>query len=63
MVTLKSKVMVYCWDSNTHRKTHILGGHSHRVHFASLNPDGNCVVTGSGDETMRFWNIFSNANK
>ena len=34
-----------------------LDGHSHRVLFQALGPDGT-VVTGSGDETLRFWNVF-----
>ena len=24
-----------------------------------MSPDGESVVTGAGDETLRFWNIFS----
>jgi cell division cycle 20-like protein 1 (cofactor of APC complex) len=35
-----------------------LEGHSHRVLFQALGPDGATVVTGSGDETLRFWNAF-----
>jgi cell division cycle 20-like protein 1 (cofactor of APC complex) len=23
-----------------------------------MNPSGDTVVTGAGDETLRFWNIF-----
>ena len=33
-------------------------GHSHRVLFLAMSPDGSTVVTGAGDETLRFWNIF-----
>ena len=25
----------------------------------SMSPDGQSVVTGAGDETLRFWNVFS----
>ena len=25
---------------------------------AALSPDGQTVVTGAGDETLRFWNVF-----
>ena len=24
----------------------------------AMNPDGSTIVTGAGDETLRFWNIF-----
>ena len=35
-----------------------LTGHSMRVLYLAMNPDGNTIVTGAGDETLRFWNIF-----
>lgn len=29
-----------------------------------MSPDGQQIVTGAGDETLRFWNVFpSNKNK
>lgn len=35
-----------------------LSGHSFRVLYLSLSPDGENIVTGSGDETLRFWKLF-----
>ena len=35
-----------------------LTGHSYRVLYLSISPDGSTIVTGAGDETLRFWNIF-----
>lgn len=35
-----------------------LTGHSCRVLYLALSPDGSNVVTGAGDETLRFWNVF-----
>ena len=26
-----------------------------------MSPDGESIVTGAGDETLRFWNVFSKA--
>jgi len=34
-------------------------GHSFRVLFLAMSPDGRSIVTGAGDETLRFWNVFS----
>ena len=34
-------------------------GHTFRVLFLAMSPDGEAVVTGAGDETLRFWNVFS----
>jgi cell division cycle 20-like protein 1 (cofactor of APC complex) len=28
------------------------------VLYLAMSPDGQSVVTGAGDETLRFWNIF-----
>ena len=25
----------------------------------AMSPDGESIVTGAGDETLRFWNVFS----
>jgi WD40 repeat protein len=35
-----------------------LKGHKDRVIYLSSSPDFNKIVTGAGDETVRFWNIF-----
>lgn len=36
-----------------------LTGHTYRVLYLATSPDGECIVTGAGDETLRFWNVFS----
>jgi len=36
-----------------------LTGHTFRVLYLAMSPDGSSIVTGAGDETLRFWNIFS----
>jgi cell division cycle 20-like protein 1, cofactor of APC complex len=35
-----------------------LTGHSTRVLYLAVSPDGESVVTGAGDETLRFWHVF-----
>lgn len=35
-----------------------LHGHTYRVLYLAVSPDGETVVTGSGDETLRFWKVF-----
>lgn len=35
-----------------------LTGHTSRVLYLAISPDGDSIVTGAGDETLRFWNIF-----
>jgi cell division cycle 20-like protein 1, cofactor of APC complex len=35
-----------------------LTGHTFRVLYLAMSPDGSTIVTGAGDETLRFWQIF-----
>jgi len=28
-----------------------------------MSPDGETIVTGAGDETLRFWNVFPKKSK
>ncbi|KAG2300337.1 hypothetical protein Bca4012_011935 [Brassica carinata] len=35
-----------------------LTGHTFRVMYLAVSPDGQTIVTGAGDETLRFWNVF-----
>ena len=32
-----------------------------RVLYLASSPDGQTIVTGAGDETLRFWNVFPGA--
>lgn len=36
----------------------VLQGHTSRVLYLSVAPDGRNVVTGAGDESLRFWDVF-----
>ena len=38
-----------------------LTGHTLRVLYLALSPDSQTIVTGAGDETLRFWNVFPEA--
>jgi WD40 repeat protein len=33
------------------------------VLYLSMSPDGGTIVTGAGDETLRFWDVFSQKGK
>ncbi|KAL9649813.1 hypothetical protein ABK040_009626 [Willaertia magna] len=36
-----------------------LTGHTNRVFHMAQSPDGTTIVSGAGDETLRFWKVFS----
>jgi cell division cycle 20-like protein 1 (cofactor of APC complex) len=40
-----------------------LTGHTYRVLYLAMSPDGSVIVTGAGDETLRFWDVFQNKGK
>lgn len=50
------QIVVWKYPSMTEVVT--LTGHTYRVLYLSMSPDGEVIVTGSGDETLRFWNCF-----
>ncbi|KAL0005343.1 hypothetical protein SO802_012904 [Lithocarpus litseifolius] len=52
----QNQIMVWKYSSMT--KVATLSGHSMRVLYLAMSPDGQTIVTGAGDETLRFWNVF-----
>ena len=47
------------------QKIATLRGHTYRVLYCSLSPNGEDIVTGAGgdDNTLRFWKVFNALNK
>nr|CAI5822674.1 unnamed protein product [Callosobruchus analis] len=50
----QNQILVWKYPSLT--QVAKLTGHSYRVLYLALSPDGEAIVTGAGDETLRFWN-------
>ncbi len=46
------------WKYPTMQKVATLTGHTYRVLYLAMSPDGSTIVTGAGDETLRFWQVF-----
>lgn len=53
-----SRYNLTLWDYPTMNPVAILKGHSFRVLHLTLSADGTTVVSGAGDETLRYWKIF-----
>ncbi|RXM99269.1 Fizzy-related protein-like [Acipenser ruthenus] len=53
----QNQILVWKYPSLT--QVAKLTGHSYRVLYLAISPDGEAIVTGAGDETLRFWNVFS----
>eukprot|EP00753_Platysulcus_tardus_P005725 PLAT13652.1.p1 GENE.PLAT13652.1~~PLAT13652.1.p1 ORF type:complete len:534 (-),score=121.46 PLAT13652.1:83-1684(-) len=52
---------VIVWRYPSMSKLVTLTGHTYRVLYLAMSPDGRTIVTGAGDETLRFWNVFPSA--
>ena len=53
-----SQNQIVVWKYPTMQKLATLTGHTLRVLYLAAAPDGQTVVTGAGDETLRFWSAF-----
>lgn len=46
------------WKYPSMSKVAVRNGHTCRVLYLAMSPDGQTVVTGAGDERLCFWNLF-----
>lgn len=53
-----SQNQIVVWKYPSMKKLATLTGHTFRVLYLACSPDGQTLVTGAGDETLRFWNVF-----
>ncbi|KAK0635534.1 WD40-repeat-containing domain protein [Bombardia bombarda] len=53
-----SQNQIVVWKYPSMTQVASLTGHTFRVLYLAMSPDGRVVVTGAGDETLRFWNVF-----
>lgn len=53
-----SQNQINVWRYPSMKKIATLTGHTYRVLYLAASPDGQTLVTGAGDETLRFWNVF-----
>lgn len=49
---------IVVWKYPNLQKIATLTGHTYRVLYLAMSPDGENIVTGAGDETLRFWKVF-----
>lgn len=49
---------VMVWKYPSLKRISTLTGHNLRVLYLAMSPDSETIVTGAGDETLRFWKIF-----
>ena len=54
---------VSVWNSCSLGKIGQIKAHANRVLHLAMSPNGETVMTGAGDETLKFWKLFSINNK
>lgn len=54
-----SQNQILIWKYPSLAQVAQLTGHSYRVLYLAMSPDGESIVTGAGDETLRFWSVFN----
>lgn len=58
-----SQNQIVLWSYPSMNQLATLIGHTMRVLYLALSPDGQTIVTGAGDETLRFWNVFPSSKE
>lgn len=53
-----SQNQVVVWSFPSMAPIANLTGHTMRVLYLAVSPDGQTIITGAGDETLRLWNVF-----
>lgn len=54
----ENQVVVWKYGNQSLSQIATLSGHRLRVVYLAMSPDGETIVTGAGDETLRFWSVF-----
>ncbi|KAJ8326784.1 hypothetical protein BDV3_001425 [Batrachochytrium dendrobatidis] len=54
-----SQNQIVVWKYSEMSQVATLTGHLYRVLQLAMSPDGQNIVTGAGDETLRFWSVFN----
>ena len=58
-----SQNQIVVWKYPSMTQVASLTGHTYRVLYLAMSPDGQTIVTGAGDETLRFWKCFGKKDK
>ncbi len=54
-----TKHIIAIWDLQSGKRLRTLEGHSNKVNSVALTADGNTIVSGSADRTVKVWDFHS----
>ncbi|MCG9129780.1 WD40 repeat domain-containing protein [Candidatus Poribacteria bacterium] len=63
LMGVASGIGVWIYDTSTYQEVNLLTGHTELVKAFAFHPDGNIIVTGSWDGTIRVWNRITGKHK
>lgn len=58
-----SQNQIVVWKYPSMSQVASLTGHTYRVLYLAMSPNGETIVTGAGDETLRFWKCFGKRDR
>lgn len=58
-----SQNQIVVWKYPSMSQVASLTGHTFRVLYLAMSPNGETIVTGAGDETLRFWKCFGKRDR
>ena len=59
LLAVASGIGVWLYDAGTGAEVKFLTGHTRKVTVVAFSPDGSLLASGSLDDTIRFWNVYT----
>ena len=57
LLAVASSIGIWLYDTATAQEVTLLTGHTGRVYSVVFSPDGTTLASGSGDDTLRLWDV------